>query len=167
MFNLLICKQRDVNMNFRHIVVVFLIGFTPLIYGSSYITYIPIAVGDITIVIPYYDHDVNNDGKPDYDDPSIPPQDVFASFAGALITGDPDTAVNFINIDKQDRYLQAFQDLGPIAGKILSDITNTVILSSTESTMEIGVNREVNGVLKGNIIRLVKGVDGVWRITDL
>ncbi len=159
--------KRNATLIYRYMLFVFLFGYTSVSLGNPYIIYVPIAVSDITILIPIYNDDINGDGSPDYDDPSISPEDVFAVFSAALMTGNADTAVKFIGIEKQERYAQAFDDLGSDAGSIVAGIENTTVLFSNEDMVELIANRTDDGKLKAVIVTLLREKDGVWRIVGL
>jgi hypothetical protein len=131
------------------------------------ISYVPIAVDDITIVIPVANLDTDGDGIPDYDDPSIPPEEVFNGFGSALIAGNFDAAVKFISPSKRDTFEQAFTQLGSVSGSVMTGITDTTVISSGPNMMELGVNRMVDGKLRAYIVTLMKGGDGVWRISEM
>lgn len=156
-----------VKYSIQILVSILLFCYVSIAFSNPYIMYIPIGVGDITVIIPVFNEDVNQDGVPDYDDPSISPEQVFEGFSAALLIGQNETAVKFISHQKRDRYLEAFSNLGSNARKVIEELTNITVISSTESKMEIGANRMVSGELRGYFITLVKNRDNVWRIAEL
>ena len=148
-------------------VVLLFLSKASVVQAEFRINYVPISIDDITIIIPVFNPDTDGDGTPDYDDPSLLPEQVFNAFGNALVAGNIDAAVQFMFASKRERYLQAFTALGSAAGSVMKGITNTTVMSSSATMMEIGVHRMVDGELRAYIVTLMKGPDSVWRISEL
>lgn len=111
--------------------------------------------------------DIDGDGVVDYKDASLSPEQTFSAFRSALIAGNVDAAVQFLERPKRARYREAWSKLGPDAGEVMKGITKTTVLSSGDQYAEIAVNRVVNGELRLFIVTLIKDSNGVWRISQL
>lgn len=140
--------------------------FLPLASAASHIIYVPIIVGDITIIIPVFNEDVNSNGIPDYDDPDLAAAILLPAFCAALTVGDIDLAAKFISPVQRSRYHRALSDLGVEGAIICSELTHVTLIRSDSHVREWTARRVVNGELRAYILTQTIGSDGVFRFSE-
>jgi hypothetical protein len=135
-------------------------------YANEHITYVPIMLDDLTIIIPVFDKDSNDNGIPDYDDPFIDPLSAFGAVCSALATHNIAAAVLFFSPGHRARYERAFFELGPKALKVCSELTNVQVLNTTIKMRELSAQRVVDGDVRAYVLTQMRDPDLVFRFTE-
>ncbi len=153
--------------NLRSWCAILLLLYTTGAYSQSNVTYVPISIGDITIIIPIFNPDSDGDGVDDYEDPSIQPVEMLDAFSSALTVNNVDMAMKFLLTEKAGQYQAAFEELGASAGEVLQELTNVTIVYESDRIVELAANRTIDGVQRVFFITLMKNENNVWKIVQI
>ncbi|EDN68260.1 hypothetical protein BGP_3186 [Beggiatoa sp. PS] len=85
----------------------------------------------------------------------------------ALVAGDKETALGYLNTAAQTKYDPVFEVLLPDMPEIVDSYSPLMRVSISSNIGEFAVNRTIDGELKIFFIYYLKGNDGVWRLTSM
>jgi len=85
----------------------------------------------------------------------------------ALVAGDKDIAMSYLNVNAQIKYDPVFEVLLPHMAEIVASYSPLMQVSLSDNIGEFAVNRTIDGELKIFFVYYLKGSDGVWRLDSM
>ena len=85
----------------------------------------------------------------------------------ALVAGDKDIALSYLNANAQIKYGPVFEVLLPHMAEIVASYSPLIRISLSGNIGEFAVNRTIDGELKIFFVYYLKGADGVWRLDSM
>lgn len=92
---------------------------------------------------------------------------VLRDFTNALMSGNSQKALNYIEPTSRGRYSRAFSDLGSDIKNIATGFSSPTKLSATNNYAELILTQVVNGQQYVHICSFIKNHDGRWYINSL
>ncbi|MFK5970154.1 MAG: hypothetical protein QM487_08575 [Candidatus Marithrix sp.] len=85
----------------------------------------------------------------------------------ALVAGDKDIAISYLNTGAKAKYGPVFEVLLPHMAEIVASYSPLIRVSLSSNIGEFAVNRTIDGELKVFFVYYLKGADGVWRLDSM